>query len=366
MKRCLHILLRDKLSGAEKMTLLMCKNMKEYEPIVVCGGEELKAVFEKNKIKAYVIDFSDKKIFKNIRNINNIINDENIEILHAHDNRASLQAYLVKKVYGLNIKVISHIHSCYPFLKENGIQKKIDSFFRKRYDHNIVCGKLVYDFYKQNTNYFLENRATILSNAIDIDEITNFDISKGEVLRKEFKIPKDKIILGFIGRICEIKGIIPFIKEFSKNKQYFNDCKILIIGSGDQEEEVKVLIKELELEDYFIFTGFKDNVYEFYPIIDIFFLPSIYEGLPMVLLEAMAFKKVVVSMDVGGISEVIKNNSTGCLIEEGNYCRFINSLKYIKENDDIKKGLEKCAYEYIRDNFNIRDYVKKIENLYKL
>ena len=56
----------------------------------------------------------------------------------------------------------------------------------------------------------------------------------------------------------------------------------------------------------------------FYPIIDVFFLPSLYEGLPMVLLEAMAFKKAIVSMNVGSISEVIKNGKTGMLIENQN------------------------------------------------
>ena len=71
--RCLHILPMDKLSGAEKMALLICKNMKEYEPVVVCGGENLKGIFENEGIKSYSLNFSNKKILKTIFQIKNII-----------------------------------------------------------------------------------------------------------------------------------------------------------------------------------------------------------------------------------------------------------------------------------------------------
>ena len=118
MKKCLHILPMNKLSGAEKMALILCKNMQRYEPVVVCGGEELKEIFEKNNIKSYSIIFSNKRLFKTLNSLKKIIEENNIKLLHAHDNNASLNAYLVKKIYGLDIKIISHIHNCYPFLRE--------------------------------------------------------------------------------------------------------------------------------------------------------------------------------------------------------------------------------------------------------
>lgn len=363
--KSLHILPMNKLSGAEKMALILCKNMKEYEPVVVCGGDNLKNVFEEAGIKSYALNFSNKKLPSTLSGLKKIIKENHIKILHAHDNNASLNAYLVKKLYRLDVKVISHIHSCYPFLKEEGLNKKIDSFLRTKYDHNIACGKLVYDFYKDNTNYLLDSKTTIISNAIDINEITNIDLSKSEKVRNEFNIPKDKTILGFVGRICEIKGIVPFIREFAKHKEEFIDCRVLLVGSGEQEQEVKQLLKELQLEELFILTGFQSDVYKFYPIIDVFFLPSLYEGLPMVLLEAMAFKKPVVSMDVGSISEVIKDGQTGVLVKLGKYTDFINKLTEIKSNIVIREKLEKNAFSYVNENFNIRDYVNYIECCYR-
>lgn len=260
----------NKLSGAEKMALLICKNMKGYEPVAVCGGNNLKEVFEKNGIKSYSLRFSNKKIFSTLNGLKKIIKENDIKILHAHDNNASLNAYLVKKLYRLDVKVISHIHNCYPWLKGNNFNKKIDKFLRPRYDYNITCGKIVYDFYKENTNYFEELKTSILSNAMDIEEITKVDLSKSEEVIKEFNIPRDKTILGFIGRLDEQKGIIPFIEEFAKHKEDFSDCRILIVGNGSQEYEVKNLIRELGLEDLVILVGFQSDIYKFYPIIDIF------------------------------------------------------------------------------------------------
>lgn len=366
MEKCLHILPMNKLSGAEKMALLICKNMKQYKSIVVCGGDNLKEVFERNNIKSYSFNFSNKNIFKTLSGLKRVIKENDVKILHAHDNNASLNAYLVKKLYGLDVKVISHIHSCYPFLKENSINKKIDSYLRPKYDLNIACGNLVNEFYKENTTYFNEGNTMVLSNAIDINEIDNIDLIKGNSVKEEFNIPTDKTILGFVGRLCEIKGIIPFIKEFSKNKGDFIDCRVLLVGSGEQEEEIKELIKELKLEESFILTGFQDDVYKFYPIIDILILTSKYEGLPMVILEAMAFKKVIVSMDIGSISQVIKNGKSGYLIKAGDYEEFINRLIYIKQEKIKIKEIGENAFEYVSKNYNINKYCNELSKVYNL
>lgn len=359
MDKVLHVLPMNKMSGAERMALLLCKNLKNYKPVVVCGGVELSNAFKENGIKSYNIRFSNKNILANAYDLSKIIKSENIKIVHAHDNTASLVSYITKKIFRLNIKVISHIHNCYPFLEENGLNKKIDKYIRNKYDFNITCGNIVTDFYKKNTDYFNDNKNLTLPNAMDIKYITNIDKNDIDDVVKKYKIPSNKKILGFIGRLDEQKGIIPFIKELSIYRDKFSDSVILLVGNGSQEEEVKALIKKLKLEEMFILTGFQDKVNVFYPIIDVFFLPSLYEGLPMVLLEAMAFKKAVISMNVGSINEVI-NKETGILIAEGDYQKFINELIRIKNNKGLTTVLGYNAFKLVEEQFNIEGYVEKI------
>ncbi|MGL5750073.1 MAG: glycosyltransferase [Paraclostridium sp.] len=361
--KCLHILPMNKLSGAEKLALILCKNMQRYQPIVVCGGDNLKNIFEDNSIKAYSVDFKNNNLLQNVKELNKIIKENNIKLVHAHDNNASISGYITKLLYRGKFKLISHIHNCYPWLQGKNKNKIIDSIVRKRYDHNIACGKLVYDYYIENTDYIDSNNTTILSNAIDIDEIRNTTKTK-EALKSKYNIGLDKKIIGFIGRISEQKGIIPFIEEFKNHKEDFKDCKFLIIGSGDQDNEVKELIKKYELENYFILTGHEDNVYKFYPIIDIFFLPSLYEGLPMVILEAMSFKKPIVSMDVGSINEVVKNEYNGYLINKNDYTEFINSLKTLKNSNQKIQSYGQNSFKTINENYNIVYYQKSITKVY--
>jgi len=354
----------NKLSGAEKMALLICKNLREYDPVVICGGDKLKKTFEDNNIKTYSLSFSRTQVLKTIRSLRNIITNNDIKIVHAHDNNASIYAYLVKRLYGLDIKVISHIHGCYQWLCQRSINKGIDQFLRPKYDYNIACGKVVFDFYKENTNYLKDEKISILSNAMDVEEIVSLDTPKSDVGTRKYSIPNGKIVLGFVGRLDEEKGIIPFIKEFQNYKESFNDAMILLVGSGSQEKEVGLLIKELGLEEFFILTGFQENTYEFYPIIDVFFLPSLYEGLPMVLLEAMAFKIPVVAMDVGSISEVI-NSHRGSLVKAGDYGNFMDELRKLKNDRQLRVDLGNSGYEFIKDNYNIESYCEKIEKLYE-
>lgn len=113
---------------------------------------------------------------------------------------------------------------------------------------------------------------------MDIEDITNISCNDIENVRKEFNIPRDKKILGFIGRLSEQKGIVPFINEFAKNKKRFEDCKVLLVGNGEQQEQVNDLIRKLGINDMFILTGFQEDIYKFYPLIDVLFLPSIYEA----------------------------------------------------------------------------------------
>lgn len=115
---------------------------------------------------------------------------------------------MLKKIYKLDVKVISHIHNCYPWIKTGEINKKIDGIFRPKYDFNITCGRRVYDFYNKYAPYFNKDKAESLSNAMDIEGITNIDFNDVENVRKEFNIPKDKKILGIYRKIIRTKGNI--------------------------------------------------------------------------------------------------------------------------------------------------------------
>ncbi len=184
-------------------------------------------------------------------------------------------------------------------------------------------------------------------------------------IRKAFNIPTDQTIIGYIGRLSEQKGMIPFIKALKDYKHQFENCKFLIVGSGEQEDEIKNLIKEIGLEELFIFTGFQSNVYPFYQLIDIFFLPSLYEGLPMVLLEAVGSGVPTISMNVGSISEVIINGNNGILVEPRDYDTFIVKLLQLKQDKNYREELSQNGVNYVVNNYSIQTYNDSLKEIYK-
>lgn len=366
MMNVLHIVVTSKLSGAEKIALLICRNLKNnYKPVFVCGGNELNNLVKTYNIDSEIVDFSEN-IFKIISNLKKIIKDRHIDIIHAHDNRASLYAYLVKKIFLLDVLIVSHIHNCYPWLEKVSVYKIVDMLVRNKFDASITCGSVVNQFYLKNAKYAKKEKIYNISNFIDISEINNKNQKEGtnDILEK-FKIDQRKFIFGFIGRLSEQKGLIPFINELAKHKSKFKDCLFLLVGSGEQEQEIRQLIGRLEMEEMFILTGYQTDVYKYYSIIDIFFLPSIYEGLPMVLLEAMSLGKPVVSMNVGGISELITNGENGILVQPGDYKQFIEHLYILKNNKSKMAQFQEKSKTLIKDKFDIKTQILKIESLYK-
>lgn len=353
----------NKLSGAERMVFLLCSNLKNYHAIVICGGEELKDYFQSAGIEAYSADFTIKGTITTFHLIKKLVIKNDAGIIHCHDNSASLIGYLVKNIYGLPVKIISHIHSCYPFMERKGIKKATDSIFRKRYDLNIFCGRGVLEFYKDNSTNFNRLKYTVISNAVELttkDRITDSDIKKA---CKGLGIDENDFIVGFVGRLCSIKGILPLMEEIYKHKERFQNMKFLIVGSGDQEARIKAFIKENKLDNLFILTGFQKDVMIFYRLMDIFILPSRYEGLPMVLLEAMSEKVPVISMNVGGIEEILESQR-GILVNKGDYKEFANSIYKLYGDEEERKSMGQRGYEYIKDNYGIKKYAATIERKY--
>lgn len=363
----LHILMMDKLNGAEKLALILCQNLQKFKPIVVCGGETLAKKFADVQITNYSVDFQNNNRLKSLRELKKIIINHQVKIVHAHDNQASINAYLLKKIYGLDIQVISHIHNCYPWLKTENMIKRIDRFFRNRYDYNIACGSLVYEHYERYADYIDLTKVGIFSNAIDVDEIQAFSSLENQHQQcLALGINPQKFTYGFIGRFAAAKGILPLLEMIGKNRYQFLDSQIILIGSGTTQQEyaIKTIIQEYELEEIVVLLGQQENVYQFYPLMDVFFLPSQYEGLPMVILEAMGFQKIVVAMDVGSIHEVVKHDYNGFLVPAGNYQKFIDTLRRVKQMNDKLPLLEKNALKTIQEKYDIKNYAQEIEVLY--
>lgn len=247
-------------------------------------------------------------------------------IIHSHVRSTASIILKVAKENGLI--TICHSHST-----SNGtglsafVKKKLQKKIPYVADYLFSCSKesAIWLYGKKNAN---SERCYIINNAIDVSKYS-FNMSKRKQVRSSLKID-NKIVIGMIGRLAEVKNhsfAINLLKELVKyNKKYH----LLIIGSGPLKNNLVSQVKDYNLVENVTFLENRSDVNELLQAIDIFIMPSLWEGLPLALVEAQA----------ASLPCVVSNNVTdGIIIEE--------LVKKI-EIDDVKKWIE-----YIKDDVNI-------------
>lgn len=153
---------------------------------------------------------------------------------------------------------------------------------------------------------FTEKNTVTINNAIDIEQAVTGLLTKIEA-RQNLSIPNNSFVFGTIGRLVPVKGHIYFLKAFSLLAEKYPDIHGVIIGGGRLEDELKRYVIDHDLSDRITFTGKIDNAFRFAKAFDVFILPSLSEGLPLALLEAMSASIPVIGSDIPSIKPIVKN-----------------------------------------------------------
>ena len=143
---------------------------------------------------------------------------------------------------------------------------------------------------------------------------------------------------------------------------------MIIIGRDrGYESHLRKEVKLLNLEEYVVFTGYRSDALQFLKSFDIFVLPSLTEGMPVALLEAMALARPVVATDTGGISEVLKNQRNGLVIPKASSESIVDAISYFIEKPQTAKALGTAAQKHIETQFSLSrmydDYIKIYDHI---
>ncbi len=179
------------------------------------------------------------------------------------------------------------------------------------------------------------------------------------------KVNSEKIVFLILGKVNERKGVFDLLHALSElSPETRKNVELIIAGSGEVDKAI-ALTKTLDIESLVRFTGWVNYQVrdQLLAEADVFVLPSYNEGLPMALLEAMAWKIPVITTPVGGIPEVIEHNQTGFLVEPGNIKAITASMLSLIEDESLRDKFGKAAYEKA-SLLDIKNYSKEIHNLY--
>lgn len=326
-KRVLHLLASNKYSGAENVACTIISNLSDDFDMVYCSPRgPIEEMTKKRGVKYFGID----KL--NCRNLKKIIREFRPDIIHAHDFRASL----VASRFGKKYEVVSHIHLDNPKVRKFGVWSVLYWISTSKYKNIIWVSESAFKNYYFKNSKRIKKKSIVLRNVID-----------GKYIRakaNEYKVD-DSFDLVFIGRLSEQKNPERAIEIVRMIKGYKNDIKMAMIGDGEKYNKIKKMIAEYGLQNNIKLYGFVGNPYPILKNAKILFMTSKFEGTPMVILEAQALGKPIVSTRVGGLEKLVKNGENGFLSDsDGELVR--NVMKILNSKNVLEVGAD-CMGEYL-------------------
>lgn len=302
-------------------------------------------------------------IIESYKLIKKLCKDNQYEIIHCHSPVGGVIARLAaRETRKNNTKVIYTAHGFHFF---KGAPKlnwllfyPIEKYCSKFTDCIITINKE--DYKRAKTKFKAKEVKYIPGIGVHVDEIQNIKVDKVK-LRNEFKLKDSDFIIMSIGELSVRKNHKVVIKALSKihNKK----IKYLIIGFGELEVELKSLVKKLNLEDRVVFTGYRKDAKAILHIANIFAFPSLQEGMPVSVMEAMAVGLPIVASNIRGNNDLIENGVNGFLYDCYDIDAFANGILSIYNNQKLAEQMnQNNMYKII--NYNQLTVKNLMKNLF--
>lgn len=364
--KILYIITKSNWGGAQKYVFDLASHQKEQgaEVAVAFGGEGILA----QKLKERVIktiqipnlerNVSLEKEIKVLKNLYQILKTEKPEIIHLNSSKIGVLGSLAGRLAGIK-KIVFTAHG-WPFREERPFGQvliiKFLSWLSIIFSHQVICVSEK-DFNDVKNWLFVKNKVNIVHNGIDL---------KGSASELSQKNNGDVIKIISIAELHKNKGLEYGLKTISllRNKIQNFQYSIFSFG-GDEENKLKEMIKELNLENFVELKISQENHHLFLRDADIYFMPSLKEGLPYVLLEAGSNYLPVVASDTGGISEIIENYKNGFLIQVKDTNAFELALEKLIQDKNLREEFGRQAKEKIMREFDLEKMLQKTEKVYQ-
>lgn len=366
MVRVLFVFRVMNRGGAETVTMNIYRNIDKSKiqfDFLCMSNEKGDYEDEINRLGGKIYRISPPTKGRYIKHIKDIVKicKQNGPYKAIHATTAFHSGFVCFAGYLVNIP-IRVVHSHTAEMKNNGILRKMyNSFCRLLINvfatDKIACGKLAGEvlFGKNNKNIL------IINNGIDIDKYNEVKVEELKTIKKQYNIGDDELLIGNVGRIVEVKNQKYFIKLAKQYKKKNQKVKFLIVGTGDLEKELKKQIEQEQLNNFFVFTGVREDIWNIMNLIDVLVMPSLYEGFPMVIIEALAAgKNCVVSSTISKEVDIVPNSVAFVNLNDSEQ-EWINAINE-KANQSVDRKLRKKILE--EKGFSIKKTSKVFEEIY--
>ncbi|MGH7467519.1 MAG: glycosyltransferase [Longimicrobiales bacterium] len=360
--RLMHLTYDLSVSGLERVVVTICRTIdrERFEPFVLTMRGRGPLANELEAMGVTVLDIGqleDAADYLAFWRVARELRRHRIDVLHTHNSLALFDGFVAARLSGIR----SHVHTDhgrnFPDKRRYMMAERFTSYFVSQLvavsDHSranlIHYEKIAPGRILTIPNGVIANPATLTTRASDTR--TQLGIGDGPVV-------------GFIARLYEQKGAIYLLQALVKLRNMMPGVIVLMAGSGILEASLKQASVDLGVQDNVRFLGTRSDVPELLQVFDVFAIPSIWEGLPMSLLEALGWGCPVVATDVGGMSAVLKHRQNGSLVPPRDPDALANELAAVLSSPELRQRYREHGLRTFAQDYSAEIMTRRYEDLY--
>lgn len=363
--KVLEVIRQGQIGGGEShlLDLIYFLDKKKVEPVCLSftDGEMINRLTSMG-ISCYVIASQKPFDLSVQRQIVKLIHDERIQLVHAHGSRAA--SNVLYSVWKLQIPFIYTVHGWSFHDDQSGIVKKLRGWSEKvicHFANQVICVSQS----NKDTGHevFGLTDAMVIENGVNLDRF-NPDAQYKE-LRHEFGFSESDFVVGFIARCTKQKNPLVFLESLVEAHKANPYVKGLFVGEGDMDAEVDAYIQQYQMRDYLYRSSFRTDVPDLLYCIDVYCLPSLWEGLSIALLEAMAMRKAIIATPTDGTKEVIKHRENGLIVPFDDVSAIALSMETFYRDKQLMENCSRHARMYVASRFNAKRVADVVYEVYR-
>jgi glycosyltransferase involved in cell wall biosynthesis len=292
------------------------------------------------------------------RHLLEICRRERVAVWHGHDYKSNVLGLILRRFWPM--RLVTTVHGWVHQTTRTPLYYLLDRLCLRHYERVISVSE---DLFRRCRECGVPSkRCVLIENAIDTEEF-----SRGRTVqeaRRHLGWTEDRLLLGAVGRLSPEKGFDILIRAVHQLVADGLDLELVIVGEGDDRSRLEMLITELGLTSRVRLLGYRADVRELYEALDLFVLSSYREGLPNVLLEAMALETPVIATRIAGIPRLIRDGENGRLVEAGDVDGLASALDQLLRRSELRSQLARSGRTTIEQRYSFKTRMDRVRALY--
>jgi glycosyltransferase involved in cell wall biosynthesis len=281
-------------------------------------------------------------------------------IVHTHLFKSDFHGRLAARLAGVPV-IVSTLHSNDQWAKKWPLGA-LYGWTAHYADRVIAVSDDVRRFHLKYTGISEEKLETI-ENGINVERYSGQE-SAGRALRREFGLDDSAPVFGIVGRLSPPKDHLTFLQSAALILKKAPHARFLVVGDGPLRQRLESLAGELGLTSAVIFTGFRKDIPAILSCLDVLVFTSLWEGLPVTLLEGMAAGLPVVATSVGGIPSVVLPGKTAFLVPPADPTAFADACLALASDSNLRRSFGRAGLEHVTFHYSLDRMLDKVTALY--